>query len=354
MIWQLKKGGNKMNDIFPKILISGDYNAFDEGFNACGVYACSGLYESKTFRIPWYIGSTIDLWDRIETQHIPQLQGNRHEHNKPLQDSWIKYGQENFVWWSLGTCSIGEEIKLEQYYFDLYRPFVDEFGGFNIAKEAGKPPNVKGIKRSDEFKKGISDRMQGNKFGLGKMCGEAKKQKISEKNSKEFTLLSPSGEIIRGKNIRKFCNNNELNECGISNVINGHILDCAGWRLPENKDIIKKAKGRDFLLVSPSGETISDNNVSYFCKRNNLLEDMINQVLNGQRISYRGWHLPDSIPIQDRSPTKSFRLLSPTNELIEGNNVAELSRKLNIGHNSLYRLINGETKSCKGWRRFQE
>ena len=34
------------------ILISGNYNAFDDGWNGAGVYACSGNYVSKTFKYP--------------------------------------------------------------------------------------------------------------------------------------------------------------------------------------------------------------------------------------------------------------------------------------------------------------
>lgn len=139
---------------YPKILISGDYNAFNEGWNGCGVYMCSGNYKSDTFKYPIYIGSTEDLEDRITVEHIPQLNRNKH-YNEPFQKSWNKRGKDQFIWYLLETCLPDEKFKFEQKYFDIYKPFVDEFGGFNIAKDPISP--TKGRKASEETRKKLSE-----------------------------------------------------------------------------------------------------------------------------------------------------------------------------------------------------
>src|SRR6266516_5500915 len=111
-----------------KVLISGDYNVFNESWNSAGVYACSGLYKSETFKQPIYIGSAEDLQYRIEDQHINSLERNKHPHNPPLQNAWNKHSnKEGFVWWLLEICEPEKTLEREQVYLDLYRPFVDEF-----------------------------------------------------------------------------------------------------------------------------------------------------------------------------------------------------------------------------------
>lgn len=174
-----------------KILISGNYNAFNEGWNGCGVYMCSGNYKSETFKRPIYIGSSINLQSRIENDHISELRRNKHCHNDPLQYSWNKHKEENFIWYLLENCEKDQTFDVEQKYLDLYRPFVDEFGGFNIAKYSNNP--LKDRKRSDKSKlkqslttKGIArpwSRETGLKYGghnKGISCPEEIKQKISQ------------------------------------------------------------------------------------------------------------------------------------------------------------------------------
>ena len=53
------------------------------------------------------------------------------------------------------------------------------------------------------------NRREKNGF-FGKSHTEAHKKKISEKNSKEYKLISPKGEIIEIKNLTKFAKENNL------------------------------------------------------------------------------------------------------------------------------------------------
>lgn len=115
-----------------KTLISGEYNIFKEGWNGCGVYVASGLYASTTFKYPIYIGSSVDLRRRIIKEHIPELNTNTHD-NPIFQAAWNNHsGHNNFIWILLEACNKEDAAYLEQDYFNLYRPFADEFGGFNI------------------------------------------------------------------------------------------------------------------------------------------------------------------------------------------------------------------------------
>ena len=258
---------------YPKLLISGSYSVFNECWDAAGVYMCSGLYQSPTFKLPIYIGSTVSLQRRIEYEHISSLNRNQHPHNPPLQYAWNKYGQENFVWWLLETCPKEETLVYEDKYLNLYRPFVDEFGGFNISHDAtnfgkdmfGERNPFYGKRHTEETKRKLSERFlgsklsektkqkisdsntgkkmseenrkrmigntysKGNKFWVGKKHREESKAKMGESHAKEFKLVSPNGEIVIGKNLYKFARENSLNQGNLWKVIFGKVKRHKGW-----------------------------------------------------------------------------------------------------------------------------
>jgi group I intron endonuclease len=231
----------------PVLLISGSCNAFNEGFNGCGIYMVSGLYVSQTFRLPGYIGSSNDLDRRLLTDHIPQLNRNGHD-NSPLQKSWLKYGQDNFVWWLLETCPEEIQFQREQYYLDTVRPFVDEFGGFNIAHYV--MGTMKGRKHTDETKKmyRVLRAGEGNPFWGKKHSPEtrAKMKKARNKRfsplpkgrnaklSKHFRFINPNGELIEGIGLENFCLENNLNRAHMRGVKSGRRKSHKGWtKVPE-------------------------------------------------------------------------------------------------------------------------
>lgn len=76
-----------------KILISGSYNVFNEGWNGAGIYMCSGLYQSSTFKLPIYIGSACDLNQRIKNTHIYHLNKNQHPHKNGSNISYAASGK---------------------------------------------------------------------------------------------------------------------------------------------------------------------------------------------------------------------------------------------------------------------
>ena len=61
---------------------------------------------------------------------------------------------------------------------------------------------------------------------------EEHKLKKADKKSKNFTLMSPCGKIITGKNIAKFCRENNLSSSHINNVLNKKRKHHKGWTTP--------------------------------------------------------------------------------------------------------------------------
>lgn len=139
--------------------------------NKGGIYQIRNLINGKT-----YIGSAIYFNTRWY-RHKSNLRNNRH-HNKHLQRSWNKYGEQNFVF------EILEEIKnklfllqREQYYIDLLKSYDLNFG-YNVCKIAG---SSLGIKLTEQHKEKISRANKGkNHYNFGKHLSEEHKKKLSK------------------------------------------------------------------------------------------------------------------------------------------------------------------------------
>ena len=80
-----------------------------------GVYCLMNLVNGKR-----YIGSTKNLYDRLRT-HLSLLRNNR-SHNKHLQSSWNKHGEEKFVFFALEYCDENNIFEKEQKYIDFIKP----------------------------------------------------------------------------------------------------------------------------------------------------------------------------------------------------------------------------------------
>jgi hypothetical protein len=90
----------------------------------------------------------------------------------------------------------------------------------------GRIPWNKGKCVSDEVKEKIRQKNKGRKQT------EEHKSKRAESKSKHFTLQSPCGKIIKGKNISKFCRDNNLRQSHISSVLSEKRKHHKGWTIP--------------------------------------------------------------------------------------------------------------------------
>ena len=75
--------------------------------------------------------------------------------------------------------------------------------------------------RTEETKQRMSDTRKGeNHPGYGKKRDIEIVNKIAEKKSKEFLIINPEGKIVCGKNIAKFCKENNLDRSTVCNMLN--------------------------------------------------------------------------------------------------------------------------------------
>ena len=261
-----------------QVLISGQYNAFNEGWNGAGVYACSGNYVSDTFKIPAYFGSTKDLRHRIEDQHINSLEKGKHQHNRPLQNAWNHHSKnEGFVWFLIESCPPTKQILLEreQYYLDLYRPFVDEFGGFNICHEV--TGGMSGRKHSIETKEKMSKIHKGSK-----MPAEYLARRINTSKANGYVVSEETKEKMRQNNIGK--KHSEETKIKMSK---SHIGK--HFKTEEAKKELAKNAAKTWHFYNPEGIEVEIFNLKEFCQNNNLSYACMDQVKRGNNRSHKGW-----------------------------------------------------------------
>jgi hypothetical protein len=261
---------------FPKILISGSYSAFSEGWNGQGVYMCSGNYQSDTFKQPIYIGSSKNLQSRIEYSHINILKRGTHK-NEVLQYCWNRYNEnEGFVWWLLELTTSQQQFDIEQKYLDLYRPFVDEFGGFNIEK------GVREGKHSEETRQKISTALKGRKRQTGYKLSDATKRKMSlirkgKKRSEEFK--QKISRIHKGKKL------------STETRLKMSLSQKGRKQSPEKIRKTTEALSHSFKVIAPNGEITEAKNIKKFCRDNDLHNGPFHCMLSGKRKSAQGWTL---------------------------------------------------------------
>ena len=198
----------------------------------------SGIYKiTNTKTGDFYIGSAINFKKRFGI-HISTLKNQKHD-NQILQKVYNKYGLEKLSFEIVEVIKDKKNlISREQYYLDNLKP------KYNICKIAG---STLGYKFSNESKVKMSKAKENyvpwnvGKFHLketkekisitkkGKKLSEEHKKRISGGSGKKFKIKSSGGEIITNKNISSFCKKYNLSERRLGEVINNKRKSYGGY-----------------------------------------------------------------------------------------------------------------------------
>lgn len=131
--------------------------------------------------------------------------------------------------------------------FDQYKKKLDEAGidAKDIGLEKGKyqlaryddkgdytPESCRFVTKEQNYIEQITN--GGFKAGVAKKIGRTKKNhqgvaEMARKKSKPFAIKNPHGVVIEGQNLSEFCKKNNLNQGNIWCVINGLKQSSKGW-----------------------------------------------------------------------------------------------------------------------------
>lgn len=156
-----------------------------------------------------YIGSSVNLKKRFK-DHVRLLKQNRH-HSTKMQNSWNKYGEDNFIFEILECCDKNELLIKEQFFLDSYNP------NLNICKVAG---NKLGVKMSDKQKQFLSEINKGKKLSdetkqkisLGNLGKTRNKGVLKSEDIKQKISLSCLGKTFSEETKVKLSNKRKLRE----------------------------------------------------------------------------------------------------------------------------------------------
>ena len=193
-----------------------------------GIYKITNITNGK-----FYIGSSVNIYNRKHT-HITHLNKNIH-HNQHLQNSYNKYGKDEFLFEVVEYCNKEKLFKREQYFINNLKP------QFN--KKAAEEHLNRGKKRPQEVVDKVSKSLKKRyKEGL-----KAYNQKHKWKTVQQYSL---KGELIKEFEYPKQAEL-ELN-IGIGNIhrtCNRLNPICSGfqWKYKEDNKKINDMSGVDRL-----------------------------------------------------------------------------------------------------------
>lgn len=175
----------------------------------------TGIYQILNIKTgKFYIGSSSFSMFTRWAHHKTALKHNKH-HSAYLQNSWNKYGEENFEFVVIERCSAEKCLEREQFYMDLLNP------AYNMAKKSN---NCLGVKHSEATKKKMSEAHKGHKRNLGK-------------------FWSPERRLNRIEPIFKAIPVKATSKDGLVTIIFENLLQAeqSGF---DRRDIIRSIRGR--------------------------------------------------------------------------------------------------------------
>lgn len=210
-----------------------------------GIYTIKSVKDNKIL-----VGQSINIVRRL-SQHKFHLKNNTHD-NRHLQSAYNKYGIDNFQFQILLICEEEHLYSEENYWCNLLNTHNHKFG-YNI-----KPthPNgnyrhseetklrmsqkLKGIKRTNEFKKNCSLRMIGHKKSkktleklrntcTGKKHTDVTKQKLSHIKKGKSITFSKEGRASVDKALKEWLKlglKNKKIKDELTGVLYESVSDC--------------------------------------------------------------------------------------------------------------------------------
>lgn len=76
-------------------------------------------------------------------------------------------------------------------------------------------------------------KIKGNKIYSPNTCTFVSPRENKQNNAKEYAVLDPSGNVLRFKNMAKFCKENKLSHGNMSMVVNGKRISHKGYKALE-------------------------------------------------------------------------------------------------------------------------
>lgn len=189
-------------------------------FNECsskfptsqGIYAIKGTYNN--FHL---VGQTQQSLKQRWSQHRQKLRQNKHD-NPYLQNSFNKYGENNFMFIFIEECSDPHAINARECFWINHLNSMRGHNGWNL-REGGSYGLY-----GPELRKRVSDGIRNSPLAYASR----------KARSKTYTIKNPEGYVITFTGMTTFCQMNGLSSAGLWRLLNHKcgVTQHKGWTLP--------------------------------------------------------------------------------------------------------------------------
>jgi len=326
----------------------------------CGIYKIKNIVNGKC-----YVGQSIDIRNRIK-KHIIELKSNKHN-NQYLQYSWNKYGESNFIFEIIETCSPEELFFKEGYWINEFKSLNKNFG-YNV--EIVDATLGKKI-CSDETKDKISKSLKGRvPWNVGIKASQESREKMSKsQKSKIFTeehrknlSISRKKRVISEETKRKISNSKK----GMPSVFKGkkhteesrrkmsNALKGKKMSIDTRKKLSKSLKGKNTwkkntTLSEETRKKISKSLLGRKHTEESKRKMSISQKKNPPMLGKT--HSKETRAKISKNQEKTFSLLAPNGEIVTFTNMKLFCIENNLDDGSLNKVFHGKRKKHKGYRR---
>lgn len=246
-----------------------------------GIYAVRNLVNNKVL-----VGQTRLAFKQRWKIHIRNLKNNKHE-NPHLQNAFGKYGETAFVFQVLEDTTNdlnGKEVawieKLNSRNRDIGYNIRDGGSHGKLSNESRKKMSAvrKGRKLTEKHKQNISIGNAGISRNGGIKLSSEHKKKISESRTGEKNPTKRQEVRIK------------ISESARERYKDKKKHPMFGKHHSENtRNKLRDAAAKEYKLVSPTGDVLVIKNLKQFCENNNLKVDSMRQVISGRAKSNLGW-----------------------------------------------------------------
>lgn len=231
-----------------------------------GIYKITNIKNGR-----FYIGKAEGkkgFWGRWD-QHRRDLRKNRHCCFY-LQRAYEKYGEDCFTFEILEIKDFGVELV------DLESEYIIKLGamsfqnGYNMVNKYSEAPKI-----------------------------------VREKHvvAKDFELIDPEGNLIKGRNLTQFCEELGFGVSSMHSVITGRLKSYKGYT-STNPDLNRVR--REYRFVSPAGELVVFDDMAAFARKIGVNSSSVQSVIYGKNSNVKGYHLEHPSPKNQKNLDRLF------------------------------------------------
>ena len=168
---------------------------------------------------------------------------------------------------------------------------------------------------------------------------------VKPSEPKNYLFFNPQGVPSVTKNLSGFCRDNDLNYHAMLELNNGKRKSHKGWyKTAENKP----SDGKKYQFFNSQGVPAITKKLPKFCRDNNLSYHAMLELHNGKRKSHKGWYKT----IENKpSDGKKYQFFNPAQELVVIENLSKFCRDNDLNYQSMLKINSGKQRSHKGWYR---